>query len=106
MSIDQPDIIDFISIHRATGKVFLTISDHLDWSDPHAHLVKLQDKLNAYLRFCESGEIYTTYPKAKGRNIVINIAAQFPFSPEGQAFLSKARTAIESAGFALNLTEG
>ncbi|MBI5723066.1 MAG: hypothetical protein HZA50_03830 [Planctomycetes bacterium] len=103
MSVEQVEIIDFIGINKDTGKVVLTISDHLDWADSHLHLQKLQDKLNSYLRFCESGELYKTYPDAKGRNVVLSIAAKYPFSPEGEAFFSKAKISIERAGFSLEL---
>jgi len=104
MSIEQVDTIDFIGVDKATGKVVLTISDHLDWSDPDLHLKKLQDKLNSYLRFCESGELYESYPDAKGRAVVLSIAAKHAFSPEGLAFVSKAKGAIEDAGLMLKLT--
>jgi len=103
MSVEQADTIDFIGVDKATGKVVLTISDHLDWKDPHFHLRKLQDKLNSYLRFCESGELHESYPDAKGRDVVLSIAARHPFSSEGEAFFSKAKVAIEHAGFSLEL---
>ena len=33
MSIEQPDVVDIMSIDRMTGHVVLTISDHLEWTD-------------------------------------------------------------------------
>ena len=103
MSVEQVDTIDFIGVDRTTGKVVLTISDHLDWADSHFHLMKLQDKLNSYLRFCESGELYESYPDAKGRDVVLSIAAKHPFSSEGDAFFARAKVAIRRAGFSLEL---
>jgi hypothetical protein len=58
VSVEQTDIIDIISTDRATGHVVLTISDHLDWSDSTAHQMLLQTKLNRYLAFVESDEIW------------------------------------------------
>ena len=69
MSIEQTDLIDIISIDRLTGETILTISDHLDWSDSEAHLLLLQNKLNRYLAFVESGEIFRSYPKAKNSRL-------------------------------------
>jgi hypothetical protein len=83
----------------------LTISDYLDWIDSDYHLRKLQDKLNCYLHFCESGELYESYPNAKGRGIVFSIAAKYPFSLEGKEFFVKAKVAVEHAGFILELVQ-
>jgi hypothetical protein len=105
MSIEQENTIDFIGVDKKSGKVTLTIADHLDWNDSKYHLRKLQDKLNSYLRFCESGEIYESYPDAKGRDIVLSIRAKYPFSSEGNEFVTKAKVAIERAGFILELVD-
>ena len=69
MAVDNTKTIDLIGIDNETGIVILTISDHLDWKETDTHLVLLQDKINCYLRFIESGEIYETYPEAKNKNI-------------------------------------
>jgi hypothetical protein len=99
MSVEQTDIIDIISTDRLTGEVVLTISDHLDWSDSTAHQLLLQNKLNRYLAFIESGEILETYPDAKGNQIVFSTVFKFPPDASGRSFLAKAKAAIESAGF-------
>jgi hypothetical protein len=102
MTIEQGDVIDFSSIDKASGDLWLTISDHLPWEETEGeHLVLLQNKLNAYLRFIESGEVFSKIPSARGRNIVINIAGKFPMTKMANLFLRKARATIESAGFRL-----
>lgn len=101
MTIEQTEVIDFIGIDKVTGEVVLTISDHLDWSLPMSHLQKLQTKLNAYLRFCESGELNDSYPAAKGRHIVIAVAAQYPPSDDGLKFFSRASELVKSDGITL-----
>jgi hypothetical protein len=106
MSIEQVDTIDFIGVDKATGRVILTISDHLDWTDSNHHLRKLQDKLNYYLRFCESGELFESYPKARGKDIVFSIVAKYHFPTECREFLAKSKVAVEQAGFALELVQG
>jgi hypothetical protein len=101
VSIEQPDLIDIISNERVTGETILTISDHLDWSDSTAHLLLLQNKLNRYLAFVESGEILQSYPNAKGRPIVFEVVFKFRPNDEGKIFLDKVRPIIESAGILL-----
>jgi hypothetical protein len=98
MSVDQPRVVDIISRDPA-GAIYLTISDHLDWTDTPAHLFSLQEKINKYLAFMESGEIYESYPDAAGRKLIIKIVFQFDPPMEARSFLTKARTIVESAGF-------
>ena len=98
MSVDQPNVVDIIS-NSQSGEIVLTISDHLDWTDTHGHLLVLQEKINTYLRFLESGEIYQRYPDATGRKIIIKVVFQLEPNLEARSFLSKARTIVEGAGF-------
>jgi len=102
MSIEQTDTIDFVSIDKASGDVRLTISDHLDWDETEGkHLVLLQGKLNAYLRFIESGELFQKYPETSERPVIIQITSKFPMSKNAEIFFEKAVGAIHNAGFKL-----
>lgn len=97
MSVNQTDTIDFIST-TPDGKVVLTISDHHSW-DETWHLPLLQEKINAYLQFIESGQILEDYPKAEGRKVVIETVMKFEPSDEATDFLGKAKEIINKAGF-------
>ena len=33
--------------------LILLISDHLDWKNEYDHLLRLQEKINSYITFCE-----------------------------------------------------
>jgi hypothetical protein len=102
VTIEQTDKIDFLSVENETGIVKLTISDHLDWSQESDHLLLLQEKINTYLRFIESGELVEVYPDAKGKNVLINIAAKYKPTEKCLEFLGKARSVIEEADLRLN----
>ncbi|HEY2914426.1 MAG TPA: DUF6572 domain-containing protein [Candidatus Angelobacter sp.] len=102
MSVDQPKVIDFIGIDKTSGEVTLTITDHLDWNNSPEHQVILQDKINSYLAFIESGEILKSYPDAKGRPVAIKVMFKYKPDQEGQQFLTRAKQVIESAGFSLH----
>jgi hypothetical protein len=102
MSIEQPDIIDFVSIDEESGEAHLTISDHLAWDENEgAHLELLQGKLNAYLRFIESGELLRKFPKVEGKFVVIDLVSKFEFSDEAKLFIGLASEAVQDAGFKL-----
>jgi hypothetical protein len=101
MSIEQTDVVDAIGIEVRSGKVVLTISDHLDWSDEHAHLLALQSKVNTYARFVESGELLSSYPDAAGRVPVIDVVARVEPTHTAVQFFDKVRCLLNEAGIEL-----
>jgi hypothetical protein len=103
MTIEQTGIVDFISTSKTTGDIVLTISDHLDWADPTYHIKILLDKLNCYLSFCQSGQLHKDYPSAKGKNVIFSIAAKWPYPDKGLNFVNNVKSAIEKAGFNLEV---
>jgi len=73
MSVSDFDKIDFVGVCKNTGKVSLTISDHLDWTDLSGHLQILQEKIYRYAEAIDSGEIHRKYPGSKENGIEINV---------------------------------
>ncbi|MBK1707435.1 DUF6572 domain-containing protein [Halochromatium glycolicum] len=106
MSIEQTDVVDFVSVNEAANEVVLTISDHLEWDgDTKEHLLLLQEKINSYLRFIESGELLESYPKANGRNAVINIIGKYPLNEEAKGFINQVKSIVGDAGMTLRFEE-
>lgn len=97
MSVEQTDVVDAIGIDDDSGEVVLTISDHLEWSSDE-HLLQLQEKLNTYLSFVESGEILSSYPDAKGRNVLISVVCKHPPDDRGVGFLNQVSGIVDGAG--------
>jgi hypothetical protein len=65
MSVEQRMVVDAIGT-TLSGRCQLTIFDHLPWDDPK-HLQMLQDKINDYLDFIQSGQLFESRPDARGR---------------------------------------
>jgi hypothetical protein len=106
MTVEDVDKIDFVTGERKTGDMVLTISDHLDWDENAGeHLLVLQKKLNTYLEFIESGQIYAKVPQAVGRKIVIQVMGKFPLSEEASRFYRLAGKAIEEYGHSLRFSQ-
>jgi hypothetical protein len=103
MSVENLKTIDVVSIDL-NGNAVLTISDHLEWDANNKHLLILQDKINAYLSSIEEGDLYESYPNAKDRNIVINIAAKYSPNKEGEVFLKKIKEILEAAGYGFHFS--
>jgi hypothetical protein len=102
MAVDDPKIVDFVSVDSKGKRAFLTISDHLDWEDAYEHQLILQQKLNTYLRFVESGELVERFPDTKGLPVVFDIRFMYEPDESGSRFLERAREVVVSAGFSLS----
>lgn len=102
MSVIETSVIDAISIDSETKEVKLTISDHLSWEDPLYHFYVLQEKINAYLSFCESGQIYSVYPNARGKKIRINVVTKFKVPEEGLYFYAKVGDILSDSSISIS----
>jgi hypothetical protein len=102
MAVDEPKVVDFVSVDSKGKRAFLAISDHLDWLDGYEHQLILQEKLNAYLRFVESGELVERFPNTKGLPVVFDIRFMYEPDESGLRFLERAREVVVSAGFSLS----
>jgi hypothetical protein len=100
MPVDEPNTIDIICEKR-DGTIQLIVSDHLPFDGDAEHLLILQTKLNAYLRFLESGEIYQKYPSALDRTVTVEIVFFEKPDRDARLFLLKAAEIFDSAGFPL-----
>ena len=101
MTVEIESQIDFISMDENSGTVILTVSDHLEWGE-NEHLNLLQEKINAYLRFIESGEIFESYPNANNKKFKIEVKMKHTPDLEAQKFLFKCTDSVLSAGIQFN----
>jgi hypothetical protein len=97
MSVEETNKIDRTAWDKNKTHVWLVISDHLDWEvEEGEHLLLLQDKLNSYLDFIESGKLVETLPWANGLPVTIRIYGKFPLSAEAARFLELVRQKLET----------
>ena len=101
MGIEDAGVIDAVGTEHSTGVEILTIVDAWDWSDERAHLLALQDKLNAYLEFIESGHLLEERPHAAGRPCRIDVLSRHPFPGHLVPFLEEARRVAATYGVEL-----
>ncbi|MEB0059971.1 MULTISPECIES: DUF6572 domain-containing protein [unclassified Variovorax] len=99
MTVEITSIVDAVGTDTGTNEVHLSIFDHLPWSTYHLRL--LQDKINAYLGYIESGEIYASYPTARGRTLVIDVFAKFRPSEDALVFFARAEALAAEYGASL-----
>ncbi|MFB9137612.1 DUF6572 domain-containing protein [Vibrio olivae] len=101
MSIEQTDKVDMI--HEQQQKIFLVISDDMEWDKQNKKLLKLQDKLNAYMRFIESGELDKQCPAALHKTIEIRLICKHEPTQDGHKFLGVASQIIRNSGCELSI---
>lgn len=99
MGLRETNQIDLMAVEKETGYINLFIVDAEDWEDEDEHILLLQEKINTYLSFIESGEVYETYPEAEGKQFVIKVHAKYRCTEWGEKFLEKANEILENAGF-------
>ena len=98
MSVSDTHKIDFLSTDGET--IVLTISDHLEWDTTDTHQVILQEKINSYLAFIESGEIFESYPLAKDKeSFRIQVVLKHLPDEDGIDFLKQVETILIDSGY-------
>ncbi len=89
MSVAETDSIDAIGIEQQEKRIYLSIIDPLAWDDENVHLYTLQEKINTYLYFIESGELLKAFPDAKGFDVAIELLLKHMPSNAALDFLDK-----------------
>ena len=77
MSILEENVIDSASIEN--GILILTISDHLKWDNEHLFL--LQEKINSYIQYIESGQVFEDFGESSYETIEIQLI--YKYKPNG-----------------------
>lgn len=102
MSIAETKVIDIIAIPEwEPDSVVLVITDHLEWEDEAQqgeHLLLLQEKINTYIAFIESGELLESYPPAKGKSPKIRVNGLYQLPEQGEIFIDRVTEVLKEAG--------
>ena len=96
MSVTDTRTVDALSLSTQDDTVILTITDHLEWNNEH--LLLLQEKINTYLAFVESGELLEAYPKAEKKDVVIEVVYSLEPNTEARDFLENVSGVLAGAG--------
>jgi hypothetical protein len=89
MSVVETDSIDAIGVDKEMKRVFLSIVDSLFWDDENIHLFTLQEKINTYLYFIESGELLKAFPDSEGFAVSIELILKHLPSDSAITFFDK-----------------
>jgi len=98
MSLRKIKQVDAIGEDKESGAIIVTIIDEMNWDNENNHLMLLQEKINNYLSFVESGEIQTSYPSSVNKKVDIKVVMQYEPSKNGITFLDKVKEIVLIAG--------
>lgn len=101
MSVLDKETVDGMALDKNGKVIRLLIADHLDWSNEYNHLLVLQDKINAYIAFCEEHQYNQVY-----KNILVECAIleiHFKYEPTIKAmnFLEQVQRQVNELGIAI-----
>lgn len=74
------------------------LQSRIDWDDQEQHAATLQTKIYRYLDFVDSGELLVRYPKAVGKQVVIEIRGRVPLTAYAERFLEQVRKTAADEG--------
>jgi hypothetical protein len=106
MSVEDRNKIDIIFLEEENHRVVLVITDHLNWKedmDEGEHLLLLQNKINAYLYFIESGQMVQNTPEWKDIPVVIQVDAMHVPTENAARFYRLIGEIVSDAGSSLQL---
>ena len=102
MSIVETKVVDIIAVPEWEPKnVILLITDHLKWGDKSQegeHLLLLQEKINTYIAFIESGEMLENYPPSKGKLPIIRINGLYELPEQAEFFIDQVSETLKEVG--------
>jgi hypothetical protein len=102
MGLDKTLVVDAAGIEKSSGYMVLSIVDSWAWDkDDEAHLLALEEKLNAYFEFVESGQVWESYPDARSSRIVIELISRFAPSKRAHKLLEHAAKISVNLGIAI-----
>ena len=81
LNIENTDTIDGMAYEQDTSSLILLLADGMDWSDMNRHLLLLQDKLNTYIWYIDSGQYEEKYPNVKRIEMLSLIHISEPTRP-------------------------
>jgi len=105
MSITEANKIDIIATHASSSIVKLVITDHLSWDDFDSHARMLENKINTYLTFIESGQLTSVQTPRIPRNPELHIVLAVPEFPpeETNSLFDQIRESLKSLRIAFDI---
>lgn len=98
MSILERATVDGMALDKNGEGIRLLITDHLDWSDEYNHLLALQEKINAYIAFCEEHQYRQVYKDILVEYAILEIHFMYEPTTKAMNFLEQVQQQVNEMG--------
>lgn len=96
MSVVDLDKVDAIGQQDDDKSIVgMMLTDHLDWEQEYEHLMLLQEKINNYLGFIQSGQAQKMYPDTEIRQYRILLFFLYPITENCRKFIEAVNRQIQ-----------
>ena len=91
MGLEHPAVLDAFAHDKRRDTLVLAMYETRPWTGDEAHILQLQEKLNAYASFILDGEMAESFPQFVGKLIEIQLRTRHQPDPLALGFLSQAK---------------
>ena len=101
MSVLDSETIDGMAVDEKEKALILLISDHLDWKNEYDHLLRLQNKINSYITFCEEHQYTEFYEEDMIEQAVFEIHFEYEPPKKAMNFLEQVQRQVNELGITI-----
>ena len=83
--VENPKVVDLISVDTASDKVVLTMIERRPWGADQRQFQQIEEKINRYMGYALDGFLAEHYPQYEGKRVQIRL--ECAEEPHGEAVL-------------------
>ena len=91
MGLEHPAVLDAFAHDKRRDTLILAMYETRPWTGEEAHILQLQEKLNAYASFILDGEMAESFPQFVGKPVEIQLRTRHQPDPLTLGFLNQAK---------------
>jgi len=99
--VENPKVVDLISVDTVSGKVVLTMIERRAWGASDQQFQQIDEKINRYMGYALDGFLVQHYPDYEGKPVQIRL--ECAEAPHGEAVLFVQAAARAAADHGLEL---
>jgi hypothetical protein len=99
--VENPKVIDLISVDPASGAVVLTMVERRPWGASDSQLQQIEEKINRYMGYALDGFLVEQHPQYEGKKVQLRL--ECAEAPHGEAVLFVAAAARAARDHGLEL---
>ena len=93
--VENPLVIDAVGREPLLGSYVLYMFESRPWEATLERFQQLRNKVNAYLYFVISGQLFETHPEIAGKGVHFELLCRQPPDDQSAAFISEIQNKLE-----------